>query len=115
MSTNSFVVKDGSLFIGDRRLELPYPVEDVVECKGVIVVRIEPPAGVIFNRNVFAFTAQGDSLWQIEESPHGTEKDKPYVGILLSQEGSLVVANWIGVDYLVNIQSGSVTAKAFNK
>ena len=43
------------------------------------------------------------------------EKDKPYVGILVSQDGSLVVANWIGVDYLVNVKSGSITTKAFNK
>ena len=115
MSTNFFKVKEGSVFIANRSIGLPYPVGEVVECRDAIVVRVEPPAGVIFNRNVFAFTAQGDLLWQIEESPHGTEKDKPYVGILVSQDGSLVVANWIGVDYLVNVKSGSITTKAFNK
>lgn len=115
MSTNSFEVKNGSIFIADRRLDLPYSIGQVVKFNDIIIARLEPPAGVIFNRNVFAFTAQGDLLWQIEESPHGTEEDKPYVGIFLSQDGSLIAANWIGVDYLVNVQSGRITAKAFNK
>lgn len=113
MSANSFEVKDGSLFISGKCMDLPYPVGQVMKCNDAIIARLELPSGVIFNRNVFAFSAQGDLLWQIEESPHGTEKDKPYVGI--SQNGALVAANWIGVDYLVNIQNGRITVKAFNK
>jgi hypothetical protein len=115
MSTSLYRVENGNLFIADRAIDLPHPVIEVIECGEMIVVRVDPPAGTIFNRNVFAFTKHGELLWQIEESPHGTEKDKPYVAILRAQDGNLIAANWIGIDYLVNLANGNIAAKAFNK
>lgn len=112
---NRFEVRDGALIIANRRLDLTHTVAQILECHDTIIVRSDPPAGMILNRNLFAFTTQGDLLWQIEESPHGTQKDKPYVGLIISQDGLLVAANWIGLDYTVNVQNGKVAAKAFNK
>ena len=115
MSASSVSLEGGVLFIGESRIELPYPVAEIVECSDSIIARVDPPPGEIFNRNVFAFTRQGDCIWQIQESPHGTEKDKPYVGISHGERGQLVAANWNGVDYFVDIDSGNITTKAFNK
>ncbi|SEL93901.1 hypothetical protein SAMN05216359_1305 [Roseateles sp. YR242] len=76
---------------------------------------IEPPPGVLFNRNVLAFTGAAEPAWQIEESPHGTERDKPYVGITRNDDDELIASNWNGVDYRLNPESGRLTVKAFQK
>jgi hypothetical protein len=115
MNTNSFKIEGDNLFIANKCVALPFPIAEVFEYKDLIVARVEPCTGVIFNRNIFAFTAHGNLLWQIEESPHGTEKDKPYTRIFLNNDGLLVAANWIGVDYLVNVKNGSISTISFNK
>lgn len=115
MSSSSFRVESGCLYIGGDCIDLPCTVGDVIVCGGLIVVRVEPPVGVILNRNVFAYTKEGRLLWRIEESPHGTEVDKPYVKIFLDVQNRLVAGNWNGVDYLVGCDDGSIIAKAFNK
>jgi len=115
MTESLMRVDQGVLYVGDQCIELPHPVVQVVKCQGIFIVRVEPPAGVVFNRNVIAFANQGQQLWQIEESPHGTEADKPYVGITVEADGSLTAANWNGVDYRVDLRDGSIAVKAFNK
>lgn len=107
---------DGKGFlVADQRIELPHPVGKVVSHEGLVIVMLEPPFGTVFNRNVVAFTEAGLPAWQIEESPHGTEPDKPYVGISVSDDGELVASNWNGVDYRVDLQDGKVTVRAFKK
>lgn len=115
MNAVEFRIEGEKLFVGGKLVELPYTVGDVLEFSGLLVVRVEPPAGVIFNRNVFAISSVGEVVWKIAESPHGTEADKPYVGIFRNKGESLVAANWNGVDYLVSLDSGSVVATSFNK
>ena len=115
MSIVEFRVEDGRLFIGGKFVGLPYAVCEVVECGSLLAVRVEPPIGVIFNRNVFAVARDGKVLWQIAESPHGTEADKPYIVIFRDKDEGLIAANWNGVDYLVNLECGGISTKAFNK
>ncbi|WP_283190199.1 hypothetical protein [Pseudomonas sp. PMCC200344] len=115
MNAIEFSVKGERLFVGGESVGLPYIVGDVVACGSLLLVRVEPPIGVIFNRNIFAVTRKGEIVWQIAESPHGTEAEKPYVGIFRAKDGGVVVSNWNGVDYLVDLECGSIAAKAFNK
>jgi hypothetical protein len=115
MNSSFIQIENGVLIIGNKHIELSYPVAEIKEWKNYIVVRVEPSAGELFNRNVFAFTKQGDCVWQIEESPHGTEKGKPYVEILVDDSGNLIAANWNGVDYSVDAGSVKISTKAFNK
>lgn len=115
MNTVAFQVQGGALWIAGVHVDLPYEVGEALEVQDLVVVRIEPPVGQIFNRNVFAYTKQGLLAWQIEESPHGTEPDKPFVGVRKGESGELIVDNWNGVDYSVNLKNGSIAVKAFNK
>lgn len=115
MNLSDIRIEEGTLIISNRRIDLAYPVVQIKELESYIVARVEPPAGEIYNRNVFGFTRQGNCIWQIEESPHGTEKDKPYVELFVDDGDSLVAANWNGVDYFVDASSGRISTKAFNK
>ncbi|EGH15425.1 hypothetical protein PSYMP_29143, partial [Pseudomonas amygdali pv. morsprunorum str. M302280] len=56
---------------------MPYPVDTFLLSGGNVLVRLEPSAGTIFNRNIFAVSMTGEVLWQIDESSHGTQADKP--------------------------------------
>lgn len=113
--TTSFRIEGGVLWIQGKAISLPHPVVDVKVLGKTVVAKVESDPGNVFNRNVFAFSADGELLWQIEESPHGTETDKPYVDIGVDKSGNLVAGNWNGVDYFVDIETGKIATKDFKK
>ena len=115
MNNIAFLIVHGKLTIGDRTFDLPHPVEEALTYHDLIIVRLEPPAGVIFNRNVYGISHEGEVLWQIEESPHGTQEDKPYVNINIGQNHDLIAGNWNGVSYSVNPENGKITVVSFDK
>ena len=115
MNSPNIRIENGKLSLANKLIELTYPVVQILDWQDHVIARVESPVGEVFNRNVFSFTFQGDCVWQIEESPHGTEKDKPYVDIFLDEADVLVAANWNGVDYIVDGNTGGITTKAFNK
>lgn len=117
MNAVSYQVREGALWIAGARVDLPCEVGEVLEIEGLVVVLVEPPIGEVLNRNVYAYTKQGLLAWQIEESPHGTELDKPFIGISVNtgNSGELIAANWNGVDYSVSLKDGSIAVKAFSK
>lgn len=115
MIVSSFKITNNLIFINGKKLELPFPVADALEYKKSIVVRVDPPAREILNDNIYCFTLSGNFLWQIEPSPHGTQVNKPYVSINVSSSSNLIASNWNGVNYIVNIEDGSIEVKSFNK
>lgn len=81
----------------------------------VVLVRFDLPPGSRANRNVLAFDAEHRLLWQIAESPHGTEADQPFMSLALDAQGQVVVGNWNGVTYRVDLASGALTVCDFNR
>ena len=110
-----FRIQDGVLFLGQQSVELPLPVLEQVGIGDGAAVRVEVPVGQRFNRNVFFIENDGATRWQIEESPHGTESDKPFMNLWLAEDGKLVAGNWNGVDYDVRLDSGQITVRSFKK
>ncbi|MEJ2046486.1 MAG: hypothetical protein P8X89_24805 [Reinekea sp.] len=94
---------------------MPYPVVEALKIGELVIVRVEPTVGEIFNTNIFGFTVDGHYKWRIEESPHGTEADKPFTSISVSQDNQLIAGNWNGVDYVVDVRNGTIKTIAFNK
>ncbi|RAU49532.1 MULTISPECIES: hypothetical protein [unclassified Pseudomonas] len=115
MKKNNFKIIAGQIFINENRITTPHPVSEALEKDNLVIVRVDPPAGVIFNRNVYGITANGEILWQIQASLHGTQQDKPYTNILLNPDGLLIAENWNGVSYSVDIRNGEITTIAFDK
>jgi hypothetical protein len=115
MNKPTFCIKNGVLWIAGAPFDLPFEAAEALMVDGQILVRVEPPVGTIFNRNILAYSDTGLLIWQIEECPHGTQSDKPYMAITKDRAGNIIAANWNGVDYLVNMENGAVATIAFNK
>ncbi len=113
--TKKYTLVNGALTIGGAIVKLPYTAVEGLTYNGLVIVKVEPPARIIFNRNIFGVLDQGEILWQIEESPHGTQMDKPYIDIFIDPSGELIAANWNGVSYAVDPASGKISIKSFDK
>jgi hypothetical protein len=115
MTELNYILNEGVLLVQGKVIDLPYPAVQALDFQGLIVVRVEPAIGETYNRNVFALDGNGSVKWQIAESPHGTEDDKPYTSISIREGKKLVAGNWNGVDYAVAFGDGSITTESFNK
>jgi hypothetical protein len=108
-------VQNGTLWLADQPIHLPHPVKATLQHNDKLLILVDPAPDVIFNRNVFALSIHGELLWQIEESPHGTQVDKPYVNLYCDKNGTVIAANWNGVSYSINLLNGTVRVAAFDK
>ena len=115
MNKVNYTIENKSIIMNGKKVDLPYEIVDVVNYQSLIIVRIEPAIGNIFNKNIYAFAENGDVKWQIEESPHGTQEDKPYTSLTIDKENKIIAGNWNGVDYSVSDVDGRVTPISFNK
>ncbi len=100
--------------IAGKDVHFEYPVAQLLLFQDMIIVRVEPNTGVVLNTNVYGFSKSGLLEWEIEESPHGTQEDKPYMSIFISKE-KLIASNWNGVNYSVDLRSGKVKAISMNR
>jgi len=111
----TYEVLDGVLHVGGNPIHLPFPVAQSIGLIDAVVVRLDVPAGQLFNCNVYLVGADGGIRWRVHESPHGTEDDKPFMNLWLTENGALVAGNWNGVDYDVDLRSGAIHARAFKR
>lgn len=62
------------------------------------------------NRNIEAYDCNGNLAWVIQECPvGGEEQDKAYMNIWVENK-KLLAGNWLGLDFIVNIDNGTVAA-----
>ncbi|EPN30072.1 hypothetical protein A244_39233, partial [Pseudomonas syringae pv. actinidiae ICMP 18807] len=69
----------------------------------------------IFNRNIFAVSKTGEVLWQIDESSHGTQADKPFMSLYRNENDQVVVGCWNGVTYAVDVENGEIRVIQFDR
>lgn len=95
-----------TLQIGNQTVEFEYGIDDLVQLNGIIVVLLNIPTGETNNRNVIGLDQNGSIRWRIEELD-SERADKPYVEIDITN-GELVADNWMGVQAIVDIDTGAV-------
>ncbi|AHG43340.1 hypothetical protein N018_25140 [Pseudomonas syringae CC1557] len=115
MSLHLCRIVDGELWIKSQRVCMPYPVDTFLLSGGKVLIRLEPSAGKVFNRNIFAILMTGEVLWQIDESPHGTQADKPFISLCCDDNDQIVVGCWNGVTYAVDAENGEIRVIQFDK
>jgi hypothetical protein len=104
-------------------IKLSAPVKKYLEIKDILVILIYPSDDQLLlypreklNRNVYAFKeSNGELLWQIQPANEGgASEDKPFMDIFISQ-GKLIVGNWIGIDYQIDLSNGHINPIDRNK
>lgn len=117
MITNSIIAKamGNSVLIepGNYKVDFPYPVAETVIFSDVVIVRVEPPVGIIFNENIFGISLTGDLLWQIKTLKH-VYGDSPYTSVKEVVSG-IKLSNWDGDDVIVNPKTGSILQVGYSK
>ena len=108
-------IDDGILWIAGQPISLPQPVKEALHHNDRLLILVEPAPDVIFNRNIFALSMHGELLWHIDESPHGTAVDKPYINLHCDKNGLVIAGNWNGLSYSVDLHNGTVSVAAFEK
>jgi hypothetical protein len=115
MSVNNYSTEGNTVIIGGNRVGFLYPVATVIPINNIFVVRLDVPIGEIFDRNVYGISNAGKILWQIAASGRKGKVDKCYVSLVDNANGGVVVSDFWGFDYSLNMNSGEVTSKAFNR
>jgi outer membrane protein assembly factor BamB len=92
--------------------QLAYPIKTVLALDATLVVILSYDAipsnnEEILNRNIYAFNMDGTLKWQIQAVQGGTEREKPFLSIKVI-EGKLIAYNWLGMDYIVDLNDGSL-------
>ena len=112
---NIYTIDNNTIVINGKNVDFSNTIGEVVDFNDIIIVRLIVPSGSKFNKNVFALTRDGCVLWQICESPHGGDINKPFMKISISSSGELIAENWIGVNYKVDLNSGSLIVESFKR
>lgn len=92
---------------------LPWPIVQVLEFPGILVLRIEPPAGIQFNENVFGIRPDATVEWQVSKREYVYD-DSPYTG-MIRDEGNVKLMNWDGFELLVNPRTGEELLQQYGK
>ena len=90
-------------------LDFEYPIKSTLIIQDVIVILVESPFRVIYNKNVFAIKTSGDFLWRIGDVDlyyRGT--DCPYVEIRINEDNELILFNWCDTVVVIDPQTGAV-------
>ncbi len=93
-------------------MDLEYLIKKVLRIDSVIIIILEPPAKIVYNNNVFAFSTNGDFLWRIGDVKlfGRSSNDCPYIdiGLNVNNDGELVLFNWCDTVVIVNPLTGEV-------
>jgi hypothetical protein len=91
-------------------LDFEYPIKETLVIGDIIVIVVESPFDVSYEKNVFAIKQSGDFLWRINDVKLGyTGSDNCfYVGVELNKNNELVLFNWCDTAVIVNPHTGQM-------
>lgn len=113
MSNSLFSVDDGVLRISGRAINTGLPARKAIQVGGKIIALLEITGREEqMNENVLCFDSAGDLIWRIDPSMENGREMFPYVYINVCDGGAVVAYNWIGMDYSVDLDDGTVKAMA---
>ena len=91
-------------------------IKQTIEINGLKVIRKYPSDEKLMsypqeqlNRNIEAYNSNNELVWVIQEAPQGGEnQDKAYMHLEIKND-QIIAGNFIGIDYFVNLNNGTVT------
>ena len=118
MIKNNYKVKDKVLNTVNSsgksfQITLPWPIVQVIDFSDVLITRVEPKAGVIFNENVYGVDFSGNVLWQVKKRKYVYE-DSPYTGMTAVGD-QVKLLNWDGLELMVEPRTGKEISKKYGR
>lgn len=117
-----YALLHGQLYLGNKRVEFPFPVAEVVETPEGLVVRLDVLGRGSFPRNVFLVQQNGELRWQIQDpfdqDPLRGMADPsrtPFIGIETDKSGNLIAYHWLDADYNVDLETGAIRFLGFSR
>lgn len=110
---SKYMAQGNQLVIGDSIIPFDFPIAQVIETEGMLIVRLEKPFRTIYNENVFGVNlAEKKVKWQIAKLKYTTgQVDCPFIDILIF-EGKLRLNNWCSIYLIVDPLTGEVLEKS---
>ena len=112
--SSQFSVAEGKLYIDEKLIDLPELVDQVLLISDLIVYRLKLTGINVCNRNIGAYSLAGEPLWRIPEV-ESKASFKSYDRMYLDEQSRLIACNYIGSNYVVDLQSGGITYVSFTK
>jgi hypothetical protein len=107
-------VKNGHIFIGNSKIDLPRKVDQILIADDKIIYRFVVDGKDVSNRNIGALNFLGEPEWVIAEVD-SKAKFKEYDRMYINEKGELIACCYIGVDCLVDTLNGSIKYVSFQK
>jgi hypothetical protein len=114
MTQNKFKIKDQELiFDNGCSIVFEFLIRDseIIVIDDVIIVTLDIPPKIKYNRNVFGVNFDGVVLWQVnfDKTQLFYQCDNcPFVGVSLNKKGLLVLFNWCDTAFIVNPKNGEI-------
>lgn len=90
-----------------------FSIAEIKVFEKIVIVRLDIPAKVIHNENVYGISENGELIWQIEKIGHIYD-DSPYTGMAV-KENKLILYNWDGLEVKIDPKTGKVFSKSFGR
>jgi hypothetical protein len=113
-SNSKYTVHGKQLIIDDSEIPFDFPIAQVIEVEGMLIVRLEIPVTVIYNENVFGVgVAEKKVKWQIEKKKYSNEQCSfTYIRIFKNE---LELINWCSVYFIVDPLTGNILREGWSK
>lgn len=109
-----FRIENGKVVFDSGRVgSFNYPVAEALGFDKAVVARLEPPAGVVLNENVYGLDYEGQMLWQVPVRRH-VYADSPYTNIARRGD-DVLLSNWDGLELTLDPETGRVLGESWGR
>ena len=93
-------------------LNFDFPIKQVVEISGILIVRLDIPPKKIYNENVFGVSISDAKIkWQIAKLNYDTGVDCPFTNVAIF-EGKLRLNNWCDIYLIIDPMTGAILERS---
>lgn len=103
--------EDKTVFFTSQPIVFNFEVGDVIETPELVIVRLNIPADNQTRQNVFALKKDGKFVWQVESSLKKYPEinvELPYENMTLLEDNKLIVSDFFGRTFDVNVTNGKL-------
>jgi hypothetical protein len=108
-----YIVKDNIIDFDNNCIVFDYPIDakNVIRIDDILVIRLEVPIGIKFNKNVYGVNLiERKVIWQIEEKlfKNSDTQDCPCIEIFMLNNNFIRLNFWCSNYWIINPINGSI-------